>query len=96
MLKKAISYVYSLVLISRALTFTVSALPVPHNCSAQQQEVHHIVPLSILIVRTTEKPTIIFFFISISSTYQPFFAIAFLRFFAFLTGTFPFAVNTKF
>lgn len=47
MLKKAISYVYSLVLISRALTFTVSALPVPHNCSAQQQEVHHIVPLSI-------------------------------------------------
>ena len=50
---------------------------------------------SAIITATTEKPTIIFFFISIPSAYQPFLAIAFLPFFAFLTGTFPFAVNTK-
>ncbi len=36
-----------------------------------------------------------FFHRLFDTTYQPFLTIAFLPFFAFLTGTFPFAVNTK-
>ena len=28
-------------------TINLTHLPVPHNCSAQKQEVHHIAPLSI-------------------------------------------------